>query len=52
MEINSVLRHVLQFAAGVLVSRGLLDEGMTELFVGAFVGLATLGWYWYQKAKA
>jgi hypothetical protein len=52
MEMNSVLRHVLQFVAGTLVTKGYLDASMVEIFVGALTGLATLGWYWYQKAKA
>jgi hypothetical protein len=36
-----VLRHVLQLAAGVLVTRGVLD--------GGGLSLASVGWYVFGK---
>lgn len=49
MEITGVIRHVAQFVAGILVSKGYLDGSMQETFVGVLVGIAALGWYWQQK---
>lgn len=39
------LRIALQWGAAALVTRGLLAEANTELFVGSVTGLATLGWW-------
>jgi hypothetical protein len=49
MEFTGVVRHLAQFAAGWLVSKGYIDGSMQETLVGVLVGLATLGWYWNEK---
>lgn len=51
MEFTAVVRHLAQFAAGWLVSKGYLDGSMQETVVGILMGIATLGWY-YQSKKA
>lgn len=44
-----VLRHVLQLAAGVLVTRGVLDGGSAEALVGGGLSLASVCWYVFGK---
>jgi hypothetical protein len=44
--IAPLLRHVYQFAAGALVTKGILDAANGELLVGALVSLSTVA-YWF-----
>jgi hypothetical protein len=47
-----VLRHVLQLAAGALVTKGFLDGGSAEALVGGGISFAAVGWYvWGRRAK-
>lgn len=38
------LRHLLTVAAGILVTKGYLDAGMVEAFVGILLGIIGAGW--------
>lgn len=38
------LRHLLTVAAGILVTKGYLDAGMAEAFVGILLGIIGAGW--------
>ena len=53
METNSVIRHVLQLAAGALVTKGYIDAGIAEALVGAALSVGAAVWYWWDaKRKA
>lgn len=47
--IHSVLRHILTFGAGYLVSRGYLDEATSQQAIGYLVGLGGVLWGIYEK---
>lgn len=49
-QVLGLIRHVLTFAGGILVSKGILDEGMVVEAVGAVIGL--IGTVWSIGAKA
>jgi hypothetical protein len=40
---QSIVRAVLKFGAGYLVSKGIIDDSLTETFIAAGVGLFALG---------
>lgn len=52
MEIGSVVRHIAQFVAGYLTSKGVIESSLEETVIGVIVGVAALGWYFYNKSKA
>jgi hypothetical protein len=45
------LRHALQFGAGLLVAKGLLDTANAEILVGGFVSIASVAWWLFSRAK-
>ena len=49
--IISVARHALQFAGGLLVMHGYLEETAIEFLVGGGVNLFALAWYLRDKRK-
>lgn len=49
--ILSIARHGGQLVAGYLISKGIIDESMTETVIGLIVSAATLGWFLYSKKK-
>lgn len=48
-SILPVVRHVAQFAAGYLVSSGIITASMTEMVVGVVVGVFSLVWWFATK---
>lgn len=38
-KIMGIIRHILTFVAGLLVSRGILDEGMVMELIGAIMAI-------------
>lgn len=46
------LRQALQFGAGIMLSKGVIDASMAEIFVGAGVSIATLIWMAYARRNA
>lgn len=47
-----ILRHGLTTVAGALISKGVLEQGMTDQFVGVGLGLVGLILSFYNAAKA
>jgi hypothetical protein len=43
--VQQLLRIVMQFAAGILMQRGLITEEMTTTLVGAVVSLGGIIWW-------
>lgn len=48
-QIGGVVRHVLTFAGGWLVTKGYVDEQTMQSAVGAVVTLIGLGWSYFVK---
>lgn len=51
-SILGVVRHILTAAAGVLVTKGLIDAGQAEIIAGAVAGLIGVAWSIFSKKKA
>lgn len=49
--ILGVVRHVLTFAGGILVAKGLLDQGMLTEIIGGLMTVAGGVWSVIDKAK-
>lgn len=47
-----VLRHILTFGGGYLVSDGVVNEGEVEALVGALVTLIGVLWSIWEKRRA
>lgn len=43
-QVLGVVRHGLTFLGGLLVTKGLLDEGMLQEVIGAVMTLVGAGW--------
>lgn len=50
-EIGGLIRTIGAFAGGVLVSRGIIDQGTMMSIVGALATLAVAGWSIASKRK-
>ena len=48
-QVLGIVRHVLTALGGVLVAKGVIDEGMLTTIVGAVVTLAGTGWSIYLR---
>jgi hypothetical protein len=46
-----VLRHLLTFGGGYLVSNGVVSAGELETIIGAVIGLGGVAWSIYEKRK-
>ena len=52
-SVQQFIRICLQFIAGYLVSRGILDETNAVTLTGALVSLASVGWWlFWDKRRA
>lgn len=51
-SIMGLVRHVLTFGGGFLVSAGALDAATLEVAVGAIITLAGIAWSVIVKRKA
>lgn len=52
--VQQLVRILMQFAGGLLVSRGLITEDMATQLVGAVVSLGGIAWwiFWNQQQPA
>lgn len=50
-QILGVLRHVLTFAGGILVFRGVLDDALLQELVGGVITLTGTVWSVVSKKK-
>lgn len=48
-KIKGLLRHVLTFAGGYLVTQGIIDEQTLTEVVGAIITIAGFAWSWIDK---
>lgn len=44
-----VLRHLLQFGAGYLASKGIIDGTLVDTVVGVGLGVFTIAWFFIEK---
>jgi hypothetical protein len=51
-QILGIVRHILTFGGGILVTKGLLDEGMVAEISGAVITLIGAVWSIVEKSKA
>tara|TARA_Y100000310_G_C20123715_1_gene552653 strand:+ start:186 stop:383 length:198 start_codon:yes stop_codon:yes gene_type:complete len=49
--LNGIVRHILTAGGGVLVSKGMLTDGMLETSIGAIIALAGVIWSALAKKK-
>lgn len=50
-KIYGLIRHILSFGAGVLVTKGVIDESALTEVVGAVMTIIAFGWSYYNKIK-
>lgn len=50
-KIYGLVRHLLSFGAGILVTKGVIDESALTEVVGAVMTMIAFGWSWYNKIK-
>jgi len=50
-QVFGLLRTLLAFGAGVLVTNGLIDQGTVDAVIAAIITLGTAGWSLIEKAK-
>lgn len=50
-KVYSVIRHILSFAGGVLITKGVIDEAGLEEVVGSIMTIVAFGWSYYNKIK-
>jgi len=48
-QVMGMVRHGLTFLGGLLVTKGLLDDGMVQEVLGAVMTLVGAGWSVYAK---
>jgi hypothetical protein len=51
-QVLGIVRHILTFGGGILVAKGLLDEGMVAEISGAVITLIGTIWSIVEKNKA
>lgn len=49
-KIYGLVRHILSFGAGILVTKGVIDESTITEVVGAVMTMIAFGWSWYNKS--
>jgi len=50
-QVLSILRHTLTFIGGILITRGIIDETLSNEIVGSIVTLTGLIWGVASKTK-
>lgn len=50
-KVYGVIRHILTFAGGALIAKGVLDEAGLEELVGSIMTIIGFGWSYYNKIK-
>lgn len=51
-QVMGIVRHSLTILAGVLVSKGITDEGTATVIVGGLVGIFGIIWSAYSNKKS
>jgi hypothetical protein len=51
-QVLGIVRHILTFGGGILVAKGLLDDGMVAEISGAVITLIGAIWSIVEKNKA
>lgn len=51
-QVLGIVRHILTFGGGILVTKGLLDNGMLSEISGAVITLIGAVWSIVEKNKA
>lgn len=46
-----ILRQLAQIVGGILIARGVFDDGTAEAFVGLVVNLSTLVWWLVDRYR-
>jgi hypothetical protein len=50
-QVLGVLRHVLTFAGGILVMRGVIDQEVVSELIGGVLSIVGLVWSFVDKIK-
>jgi hypothetical protein len=50
-QVLGIIRHVITFAGGILVVKGLVDEAMVQEVLGGILGLVGTVWSIVDKKK-
>ena len=50
-KIQGLLRHILTFIGGYLVTSGIIDEAILSEVVGAIITITGFVWSWLGKDK-
>ena len=50
-KIQGLLRHILTFVGGYLVTSGIIDEAILSEVVGAIITITGFVWSWLGKDK-
>lgn len=50
-KVSGLLRHILTFLGGYLVTQGIIDESTLAEVVGAVITLTGFVWSWLDKNK-
>ena len=48
-QVMSIVRQIMLFVGGLLVTKGVLDDGTLQTSVGALLTLASSGWAIYTR---
>ncbi len=51
-QILGLIRHILTAVGGVLVAKGIADEGTVTTVVGGLIGIGGAIWSWWDKREA
>lgn len=51
-QVLGIVRHILTFGGGILVAKGLIDNGMLSEISGAVITLTGAIWSLVEKNKA
>lgn len=51
-QVMGILRHVLTIIGGVVVSKGLTDEGTMTVIIGGLTAIAGIIWSVYSNQKS
>lgn len=50
-QVLGIVRHVLTFVGGIVIAKGLLDEGVVAEIIGGAIALAGTVWSVVDKVK-
>jgi len=50
-QVLSIIRHTLTFVGGVLITKGLIDEGVAQEIIGGVLTLVGAVWGIIDKTK-